>query len=348
MDATSLKELWDSQMNSSRDSVGNYAKFMPPTVVNGKVYLSTFSTSASATQPAAIVVYGEIAAPDFALSAAPPSQTVPAGNSASFIVYANPVGGYSGTVALTCPGAPSGITCSFTQSSLTLAQGGGEVNTGLTINTSASSSGTYNVTVSGTDGTLTHTATFSVSVTGGGGAATFSLAATALTPATVTAGGTATSTVTLAPAGGFSSAVSLTCAVTPATAVPPTCKFSSGSVAGGSGTSTLTVTTVAAVASLRPNRGRSIFYAMLLPLGGLTILGAGYTSRRRKLLGLLLVSLLMSGLIFLAACGGGSGGGGGGGNGGGTPGTTQGAYTVTVTGTAGTLTQAQSLAVTVQ
>jgi hypothetical protein len=119
-------------------------------------------------------------------------------------------------------------------------------------------------------------------------------------------------------------------------------------VAGGSGTSTLTVTTVAAVASLRPNRGRSIFYAMLLPLGGLTILGAGYTSRRRKLLGLLLVCLLMSGLIFLAACGGGSGGGGGGGNGGGTPGTTQGAYTVTVTGTAGTLTQAESLAVTVQ
>ncbi len=43
MDATSLKELWDSQMNASRDSVGNYAKFMPPTVVNGKVYLPTFS-----------------------------------------------------------------------------------------------------------------------------------------------------------------------------------------------------------------------------------------------------------------------------------------------------------------
>jgi len=345
MDATSLKELWDSQMNASRDSVGNYSKFMPPTVVNGKVYLSTFSTSASTTQPAAIVVYGEIAAPDFTLTAAPQSQTVQAGNSASYIVYANPLGGYSGTVSLTCPGAPSGITCSFNQSSLTLAQGGGQVNGGLTINSSASSSGTYNVTVSGTSGSLTHTATLSLSVTGG--AATFSLAAAVLTPATVTAGGTATSTVTVAPAGGFNSAVSLTCAVTPATAVPPTCKFSAGSVAGGSGTSTLTVTTVAAVASLTPNRGRSIFYAMLLPLGGLTILGAGYTSRRRKLLGLLLVCLLMSGLIFLAACGGGSGGGGGGG-GGGTPGTTAGAYTVTVTGTAGTLTQTQSLAVTVQ
>jgi hypothetical protein len=43
-DATNLKtELWDSQQNSARDAVGNYAKFAPPTVVNGKVYLATFS-----------------------------------------------------------------------------------------------------------------------------------------------------------------------------------------------------------------------------------------------------------------------------------------------------------------
>jgi hypothetical protein len=51
MDATDLtKELWDSQMNASRDSVGNYAKFVPPTVVNGKVYLATFSNQ--------LLVYG--------------------------------------------------------------------------------------------------------------------------------------------------------------------------------------------------------------------------------------------------------------------------------------------------
>jgi hypothetical protein len=37
------RELWNSQMLSSRDSVGNFAKFVPPTVANGKVYLATFS-----------------------------------------------------------------------------------------------------------------------------------------------------------------------------------------------------------------------------------------------------------------------------------------------------------------
>src|SRR5262249_51887362 len=37
------RELWNSEMSPERDSVGNFAKFNPPTVVNGKVYLGTFS-----------------------------------------------------------------------------------------------------------------------------------------------------------------------------------------------------------------------------------------------------------------------------------------------------------------
>ena len=41
-DAVSLTELWNSSMNSA-DNAGVLAKFAEPTVVNGKVYLATFS-----------------------------------------------------------------------------------------------------------------------------------------------------------------------------------------------------------------------------------------------------------------------------------------------------------------
>jgi hypothetical protein len=44
------KELWDSRQNASRDDYGYFAKFVPPTVANGKVYMATFSNQ--------LVVYG--------------------------------------------------------------------------------------------------------------------------------------------------------------------------------------------------------------------------------------------------------------------------------------------------
>jgi uncharacterized protein (TIGR03437 family) len=45
-------ELWNSDLNSSRDQLGGLAKFAPPTVANGRVYVPTFSNSVS--------VYGQL------------------------------------------------------------------------------------------------------------------------------------------------------------------------------------------------------------------------------------------------------------------------------------------------
>jgi hypothetical protein len=36
------QELWNSNMNSAHDNSGNWPKFSPPTVVNGRVYLASF------------------------------------------------------------------------------------------------------------------------------------------------------------------------------------------------------------------------------------------------------------------------------------------------------------------
>ncbi|WP_373527258.1 Calx-beta domain-containing protein, partial [Nostoc sp.] len=43
-DATTMTELWNSKEDASRDDVGKFGKFTPPTIANGKVYLSTFSS----------------------------------------------------------------------------------------------------------------------------------------------------------------------------------------------------------------------------------------------------------------------------------------------------------------
>jgi hypothetical protein len=49
------KELWNSETNAGRDRVGNFAKFNPATVYNGKVYMPTFSDR--------LCVYGPLPAP---------------------------------------------------------------------------------------------------------------------------------------------------------------------------------------------------------------------------------------------------------------------------------------------
>ena len=135
--------------------------------------------------------------------------------------------------------------------------------------------------------------------------ADFTIAASTLSPATVSAGGSAMSTITIAPVNGFNSTVTLSCGITPVVARPTTCSLNPGSVANGSGTSTLTVNTEAPHASLKsPSMGS--FYATFLAIGGIALLEAGFSSRREKPPGFLLVCLMFSGLTLLAACGGSS------------------------------------------
>ena len=160
----------------------------------------------------------------------------------------------------------------------------------------------------------------------------FTITNGALSNASGSPGVLSTATITVTPAGGFNSPVTLSCGVTPAVSNGPTCGFTGNPVANGSGTATLNVATTKASARLeRPNGRSGMIYAMILPVFGLALVGAGFGpsgSRRRKLFGILMIGIVLSGLLLLPACSSNSNSGGGGG-------TPAGTYTITVTGSGG-------------
>jgi hypothetical protein len=169
----------------------------------------------------------------------------------------------------------------------------------------------------------------------------FSMSAPSSTsPSSISAGQSATATITGASLNGFAAAVALTCSVSPAPSRAPTCSLNPASISpsAAGATSTLTVNTTGAIASLTPPALRHDLrplYALLLPLAGCAFLGIGLTTGgvgRRRLLGFLLAGLMAASLTFQVACGGGTTSSGGGK---GTLGTPAGNYTVTVTGTSG-------------
>ena len=286
--------------------------------------------------------------PDFVVSVSPPTTaSVTPGASASYTISVGGVNGFNSAVTLTCPaGLPSGASCAFVPPSVT--PGSAPVTSTLTIATSATTpAGTSNVTVTGTSGSVSHNTTLSLSVQAAL-PADFQISASALSPASVAAGGSATSMITIAPLSGFTGTVNLTCSITPVVTPAPTCALAPNSVASGSGTAKLTVSTTAATTAFLAPHAKGIFYAMWLPIAGLALLGTGFTSRKKRFWSFLLGCALFSGLIFLVACGGSSSSGGGGGGGTGKPATPGGTYSITVTGTSGSLTHSTTVTLTVQ
>jgi hypothetical protein len=94
------------------------------------------------------------ASPNFSLSISPASVTVPLfGTTATYTVTITRTGGFTGAVSLSVTGQPSGATATFSPNPATGAS------STLTIKVKLTPRGTFPLTVTGTSGTLTHTAT---------------------------------------------------------------------------------------------------------------------------------------------------------------------------------------------
>src|SRR5205809_112286 len=135
--------------------------------------------------------------PDFTITASTPAP-VTAGQSATSTITLASVNGFTGTVALSDT-VPSGLNCNtISPNSLS---GSGTA----TLSCTSASQNVYTVTIKGTSGSLSHSATASFTF-----AAPPSFTITATSPTSVNPGSATTSTITLTPTSGFTGTVALT------------------------------------------------------------------------------------------------------------------------------------------
>jgi hypothetical protein len=166
--------------------------------------------------------------PDFGLSANPASLAINTGGSATTTITMASVGGFTGTVALTASGLPTGVTAVFSPATTT-----GTSTLTLTASGTAAT-GTTTFTVTGTSGTIVHTVTVGLTVSTPP-VPNFSLAASP-TSVSVNQGATVSSVITVTSVGGFASSVALSASGLP---TGMTAAFSPASTTG---TSTVTFT----------------------------------------------------------------------------------------------------------
>ena len=211
------------------------------TTTPGGVYTITITGTSATKVVRTSKVTLTVIAPDFAVSSSVGSASLLQGQSAVYPVVVDVVNGFTGSIALTASGAPTGATVSFAPSSVA-APG----SSSLTIKTAATTApGTYAVTITGTSAArVVRTAKVTLVVNPAGDFAIAPLAPSV----TVKHGSFVQTSLTLTGAGGFAATVGLT--VTGPTGLTATLGKTSLAV---SGTTPLSVTLkLAAATSMAP------------------------------------------------------------------------------------------------
>jgi uncharacterized membrane protein len=169
------------------------------------------------------------AKPDFAISATPSSRPAVQGAGTTYTATISALNGFTGSVNLSVSGLPSGASYTFNPTSIT-----NSGNSTLTVNTASTTpAGSYQLMITATSGSLTHTAKVTLVVT-----ADFTLSATP-TSRTISRGSSTTYTITVGSAGTFTGTVSLS-----VTGIPKRASSSfTPSTLTGTGNSTLNINT---------------------------------------------------------------------------------------------------------
>jgi hypothetical protein len=273
---------------------------VPAGIAPGAYPFNVNVTSGPATASAGFTLY----LGDFTLQAPPASSDwAPPGGSLSIGTSITPLYGYTSTVNVTCSLSISGSTCAGGQFQVA---GYGTTLITLTLAVlTGTPPGAQTLTITGTDGTLTHTSSFSFYVADYSG----SISQTTMT---LSPGTSSSVSATVNVTNGFDGIVTFACSAPSEIA----CSFS---VPFGNPTPASPATTTVIVSANNPPQAFKLrsatrfflwMFATAFPLG--VFVGA---SNRRKLAlrrSLLLPFVCMAGLGSLSCGGGGSSGGGGG------------------------------------
>jgi uncharacterized membrane protein len=134
---------------------------VPSGTAVGKYTVVVTGTSGSLTHSVNVTV--NVVAPDFWINAFPSYLSVSAGSTANSTIILSSLYGFSGTVSLAAS-VPSGWSASFVPSSLSVTAGYFNCSALSVAVPSGTASGKYTVTVTGTSGSLTHSANVTIAV----------------------------------------------------------------------------------------------------------------------------------------------------------------------------------------
>jgi hypothetical protein len=136
------------------------------TMGNGSYAMqSTWSNDTNQCDISHAIVTGGGGSNDFSISASPTSLSIAQGSNGSSTISTAVTSGSAGTVSLTASVSPSGPTASLSPTSVTA----GSSST-LTVSVGSSvATGSYTVTVTGTEGSAVHSTSVAVTVTSSGG-----------------------------------------------------------------------------------------------------------------------------------------------------------------------------------
>ncbi|MGC2516498.1 MAG: hypothetical protein WA383_18395, partial [Terriglobales bacterium] len=165
----------------------------------------------------------------FSLSGSPASVPVAQGSSGNSTISSTVTGGFNSAITLSATGQPTGVTVSFSPTSIT----GAGTSTMTMAVASSTVIGTYSITVTGTSGSTSETTTVSLTVTV---PSSYTIGA-APASVSVAQGGSGSPTISSTVTGGFDSAIKLSASGQPKGV---TVSFSPTSIKGA-GTSTMTM-----------------------------------------------------------------------------------------------------------